>query len=176
MSRVKRGVVARAKHKKVLKKAKEVQKLLGKYNPLLDDRDNYSPGWKFNEWELKGIPIRIELGPKDLEKKEVVLVRRDTNEKTTVDRNLFAVLTRRSTAEVNTRWVNSFRTAYKNILEAKDANYKLEEKMSQSVLHSAAFSLKSISDKVQKDNIFDMKLFTSIMKDLASVKKKVQKY
>ncbi len=48
----------------------------------VDDRDNVSPGWKFNEWELKGVPIRVEIGPKDLEKGQVVLVRRDTGEKT----------------------------------------------------------------------------------------------
>ncbi|MDP6380154.1 MAG: proline--tRNA ligase, partial [Phycisphaerae bacterium] len=47
----------------------------------VDDRDNVSPGWKFNEHELRGVPIRIELGPKDLEKDQVVLVRRDTGEK-----------------------------------------------------------------------------------------------
>lgn len=48
---------------------------------LLDDRDNLSPGWKFNEWELKGVPVRIEFGPRDLEKKQVVIARRDTGEK-----------------------------------------------------------------------------------------------
>ncbi len=48
----------------------------------VDDRDNVSPGWKFNEWELKGVPVRIEIGPKDLEKGQVVVVRRDTGEKT----------------------------------------------------------------------------------------------
>ncbi|KAG1651553.1 Bifunctional glutamate/proline--tRNA ligase [Nymphon striatum] len=48
-----------------------------------DFRDNYSPGWKFNHWELKGVPIRIELGPKDVKKGDFVLVRRDTGEKST---------------------------------------------------------------------------------------------
>ncbi len=47
----------------------------------IDDRENYRPGYKFNQWEKKGIPIRIELGPKDVENNQVVLVRRDTNEK-----------------------------------------------------------------------------------------------
>ncbi|MFQ5650905.1 MAG: proline--tRNA ligase [bacterium] len=47
----------------------------------LDDRDNYRPGWKFNEWEKQGVPIRVEIGPKDLESGELVLVRRDTGEK-----------------------------------------------------------------------------------------------
>ncbi len=46
-----------------------------------DDRENESPGYKFNEWELKGIPVRLEVGPRDLANKQVVLVRRDTREK-----------------------------------------------------------------------------------------------
>ncbi len=46
----------------------------------LDDRDA-SPGWKFNEWEMKGVPIRLEIGPKDIEKNQAVLVRRDNHEK-----------------------------------------------------------------------------------------------
>eukprot|EP00270_Netrium_digitus_P005213 TRINITY_DN1682_c0_g1_i5.p1 TRINITY_DN1682_c0_g1~~TRINITY_DN1682_c0_g1_i5.p1 ORF type:complete len:579 (-),score=219.11 TRINITY_DN1682_c0_g1_i5:210-1946(-) len=49
-----------------------------------DPRDNYSPGWKYNYWELKGVPLRIELGPRDLKAEQVVVVRRDTREKMTV--------------------------------------------------------------------------------------------
>lgn len=51
-----------------------------------DYRDNYSPGWKYNHWELKGVPIRIELGPKDLKSSQFVAVRRDTGEKLTISR------------------------------------------------------------------------------------------
>lgn len=51
-----------------------------------DYRDNYSPGWKFNHWELKGVPIRVELGPKDMSNNQCVAVRRDTGEKITVSR------------------------------------------------------------------------------------------
>ena len=47
----------------------------------IDDRDQYKPGWKFAEWELKGVPLRIEIGPKDVAKEQMVLVRRDTKEK-----------------------------------------------------------------------------------------------
>ncbi len=50
----------------------------------IDDRENYRPGWKFNEWETRGVPIRVELGPRDLEKGQAVLVRRDTGEKIAV--------------------------------------------------------------------------------------------
>jgi len=49
-----------------------------------DFRDQYTPGWKFNEWELKGVPLRIEIGPRDVANKQCVLVRRDNSEKMTV--------------------------------------------------------------------------------------------
>ncbi|HEY6508930.1 MAG TPA: proline--tRNA ligase [Vicinamibacterales bacterium] len=48
---------------------------------MLDARESQTPGWKFNEWELRGVPLRLEIGPKDLEKSQVVLARRDTREK-----------------------------------------------------------------------------------------------
>src|SRR6187455_1628848 len=51
---------------------------------MLDDRDSQTPGWKFNEWEMRGVPLRLEIGPKDLEKSQVVLARRDTREKSFV--------------------------------------------------------------------------------------------
>jgi len=66
---------------KVMERVLKVNSLLGKFNPILDDRDGYSSGWKYNEWELKGIPIRIEIGPNDIKKKQVVLVRRDNGKK-----------------------------------------------------------------------------------------------
>lgn len=47
----------------------------------LDDRSNYNPGWKYNHWELKGVPIRLELGPKDIEKGEARCVIRHNSEK-----------------------------------------------------------------------------------------------
>ncbi len=67
---------------KVLKKANEIKAKLEKdYRVRLDDREGYNPGWKYNEWELKGVPLRLEIGPKDVEKNQVVLVRRDTSKK-----------------------------------------------------------------------------------------------
>ena len=48
---------------------------------MLDHRDEYTPGWKFAEWELRGVPLRLEIGPKDIEKSQVMLARRDTREK-----------------------------------------------------------------------------------------------
>ncbi|MBW1981036.1 MAG: proline--tRNA ligase [Deltaproteobacteria bacterium] len=50
----------------------------------VDAREEYTPGWKFNEWERAGVPVRIEVGPRDLKQQQVVVVRRDTGEKKTL--------------------------------------------------------------------------------------------
>jgi len=47
----------------------------------LDDRDEHSPGWKYAEWEMRGVPLRLEIGPRDITQEQVMLVRRDTREK-----------------------------------------------------------------------------------------------
>jgi prolyl-tRNA synthetase len=56
---------------------KIVNQINGKFRVHIDDRDNISPGFKFNEWELKGVPLRIEVGPRDIENNTVVFSRRD---------------------------------------------------------------------------------------------------
>jgi prolyl-tRNA synthetase len=58
--------------------------LAGKFRTEFDDRDHLTPGRKFNEWELKGVPLRIEFGPRDMKEKQAVLVRRDTGAKRAV--------------------------------------------------------------------------------------------
>lgn len=74
--------------KELLDSCKELERSLTKTDIRADGdyRDNYSPGWKFNHWELKGVPIRIELGPKDLKANQFVAVRRDTGEKIIIPR------------------------------------------------------------------------------------------
>ena len=75
-------IVPVAAHKPgVVEKAQELQERLAKtFRTKLDTTDK-KPGWKFAEYEMKGVPIRIELGPKDIEEGKCVLVRRDTGEK-----------------------------------------------------------------------------------------------
>merc|ERR1711973_831118 len=51
-----------------------------------DLRENYSPGWKYNHWELKGVPIRLEVGPRDVKADGFVAVRRDTGDKIKMSR------------------------------------------------------------------------------------------
>jgi prolyl-tRNA synthetase len=67
----------------VLPRAREIADVLRArgVRVFLDDRDTYTPGWKFAEWELRGVPLRVEIGPKDIEKSSVMVARRDTREK-----------------------------------------------------------------------------------------------
>lgn len=79
------AIIPIAQHKEgVLDKANELyNRLCDTYRVKLDDSDN-SPGWKFSQYEMKGVPVRVEIGPKDIENGQCVLVRRDTREKTVV--------------------------------------------------------------------------------------------
>jgi len=96
----------------VLGRAREITR---DWDPLffkIDDRDQYKPGYKFNEWEVRGVPIRVEIGPRDCQNNQVVAVRRDTGEKVSVSmdglrekleamladiqKNLFAVAKKRT--------------------------------------------------------------------------------
>lgn len=75
-------VVPVAAHKAgVLEKAQELTDRIGKFCRVKIDTSDNSPGWKFAEYEMKGVPLRLEIGPKDIEKNQCVLVRRDNREK-----------------------------------------------------------------------------------------------
>ena len=77
-------IIPIAQHKEgVLEKANELKTKLSDFRVNIDDTDK-SPGWKFSDQEMRGIPIRIEIGPRDIENNQAVLVRRDTGEKISV--------------------------------------------------------------------------------------------
>lgn len=63
------------------------KELRGAFRVAVDADDKQSPGWRFAEWEMRGVPVRVEVGPRDMENKKAVLVRRDNGEKKVVDRN-----------------------------------------------------------------------------------------
>ena len=77
--------------------------LTGVVRIRLDDRDDRSPGFKFNHWELRGVPIRVEIGPRDLEAGQAVLVLRDTREKITVPLSALRDVVPALLAEMQTR-------------------------------------------------------------------------
>ncbi len=67
----------------VLPAARSLQEMLTAegFRVHLDAREEYTPGWKYNEWELRGVPLRAEIGPRDVSKGQAVLVRRDNRDK-----------------------------------------------------------------------------------------------
>ncbi|MGC8662592.1 MAG: proline--tRNA ligase [Candidatus Micrarchaeia archaeon] len=78
-------ILAKGKEEKIIGFSQNVKNMLEeKFRVKIDDREGYTPGYKFNEWELRGIPLRIEIGQKEVEKESVVMARRDTGAKTEV--------------------------------------------------------------------------------------------
>ena len=80
-------IVPIAQHKEgVLEKVNTLyDNMKNQFRVKLDDRDNCSTGYKFNDWEMRGVPVRVEVGPKDLENGQAIIARRDTGEKETVE-------------------------------------------------------------------------------------------
>lgn len=98
----------------VVEKATELTNNLSKeFRTELDARDNYTPGYKFNYWEMKGVPVRLEIGPRDIENNQCVLVRRDTLEKETV-----------SLENVNKRIAELLEEIQKNMFKIAEENTK----------------------------------------------------
>ena len=71
----------KGKEKIVLEKSIKIKEKLKEFNPILDDDKKEQSGFKFNKWEIQGVPLRIEIGPKDIEENKLVLVRRDNSKK-----------------------------------------------------------------------------------------------
>jgi prolyl-tRNA synthetase len=81
-------ILFRKNEEEVAQACSEIEEQLVKanYNVYLDDRNRYTAGWKFNEHEMRGVPLRIEVGPKDIENNQCLFVRRDTGEKISIKR------------------------------------------------------------------------------------------
>ncbi len=94
----------------VLEKAAELKaRLSGVARVKVDDSDK-SPGWKFSEYEMKGVPVRLEIGPKDIEKGQVVLVRRDTGEKSFVSMDGLEETVKRLLGDIQSKLLEKART------------------------------------------------------------------
>jgi len=87
----------------------------------IDARDEYKPGWKFNEWEMRGVPLRLEIGPRDMAKEQVVLVRRDTGEKQIVKEEKLTETVKNLLIEIQENLFNQAKKfLQENIREASD--------------------------------------------------------
>ena len=130
-------VIPIAQHKEgVLEKANELVAALKKagYSVKIDDSEK-SPGWKFSEQEMLGIPTRIEIGPKDIENNQVVVVRRDTREKIVV-----------SLAEIETKLGEILETIQKDM-------YDRAKKFLDEHIHTAV-TLDEMKDKFENEGGF----------------------
>jgi prolyl-tRNA synthetase len=154
--------------KKVMKKAEEIKKELEKeWEVILDDRSAYTPGWKFNEWELKGIPLRIEIGPKDIQKKQVVVVRRDNGNKIMVKENQVTKKVDQILEDIQNRLYKKAKKLLKdNIRDAKNyeqvkailkekrgfirANWCGDEKCEERIKEETGATIRTISFKKEK--------------------------
>ena len=119
-------VVPIAMHKEGVKeKVSEIyEKIKGKFRVEADFRDNVTPGVKFNDCEMKGIPLRLEMGPRDIENGECVLVRRDTQEKISVKLEDLEENIEKLLDEIQE---NMFQMAKKRMEDKTSIAYNLEE-------------------------------------------------
>lgn len=76
--------------KVLIDKAEEIKEKLTNFRVEIDKRREYSPGWKFNQWELKGVPVRLEIGPREVKEKKVTLARRDNFQKIEIPLSLLS--------------------------------------------------------------------------------------
>ena len=108
--------------KEVLDKAETLNSILSKdFRVEIDARDEYKPGWKFNEWEMRGVPLRLEIGPRDMAKEQVVLVRRDTGEKQIVKEEKLTETVKNLLIEIQENLFNQAKKfLQENIREASD--------------------------------------------------------
>jgi prolyl-tRNA synthetase len=101
-----------------------------------DYRDDKTPGWKFNEWELKGVPVRIELGPRDIKSEQVMVVRRDTGEKQPVPMSELPNMLPRLLDEIQ---ANMYESA-KRMLSEKSERVSDYERLKERAAANAGFS------------------------------------
>ena len=124
----------------ILKKSREVEKKLAKFGAFVDDREEYNPGWKFNEWELKGIPLRVEIGPKDLEKKQVTLVRRDSGEKDFVKEKDLVTSVTKTLDDIQKSLFDKAKKFLDSQMDSASSLSELKEKIKQGKMVRAYFT------------------------------------
>ena len=119
-------IVPIAIHKNGVKeKAQEIFDILSeKYRMELDVRDNYTPGYKFNDWEMRGVPVRIEIGPRDIENNVCIIVRRDTQEKIIVN---LSEINEKLEEILNKIQINMFNMAKENVNKRTSIVTNMEE-------------------------------------------------
>ncbi|MGC8614643.1 MAG: proline--tRNA ligase [Thermoprotei archaeon] len=119
---------------------------------LLDDRNDKTPGYKYNEWEMKGVPLRIEIGPRDVEKGTLVIARRDSGQKSVVKSSELLASVRETLADIQK---SLYEAASRRLASMMHEVNTLEE-VSESVKNRSGFSVINLCDDRQcEDKIYD---------------------
>ena len=147
----------------VLKEAEKLKEHLGKYYEVhLDADETLTPGFKYNFWEMKGVPIRIALGPKDLEKSQVEIFRRDTNKKEFVQLNKLD----ETLKEIKKTFTKNLRDQSSEKFDSEIINVKTKEelykaisdgKMVRAPFCSVTKEGKNCADELAKDTAADVR-------------------
>ncbi len=146
-------IVPIATHKGgVIEKATELESMLVKagVRAEVDSRD-MSPGWKFNEWEMKGVPLRIEVGPRDIENNQVVIVRRDNFEKQAVSMdNLDKFITELLDTVQKDMFIKSKANRDKKVVEADSLEGILQGVENKNFVKAGWCGCRECEDKVKE--------------------------
>jgi len=148
----------------VIQKAHQIKDDLSKIELRvhLDDREQLTPGFKFNDWEMKGIPIRIEIGPKDIAKKQVVLVRRHNRTKTSLNMDS---LTEKISSELKNIQKEMFDTAKKildeRIVRVSEYQKFKEELDNGKMIDCSWCGNQTCEDKIKEETGADLRVIPS---------------
>ena len=156
--------------KEVLSFAKKVATKLKGFRVEFDDREDYTPGWKYNEWEMKGVPFRIEVGPRDMKKNQAMFVRRIDRKKIPVELSKIKNKYLSDLLEDFTEELYSI--AEKNFKKSKAKDYKEILKKIESGIHLVEIpfcNTESCAEKL-KDKAIKVRGIELFSKDEASVK------
>jgi len=148
----------------VIQKAHQIKDDLTKIDLRvhLDDREHLTPGFKFNDWEMKGIPIRIEIGPKDIAKKQVVLVRRHNRTKTSLNMDS---LTEEISSELKNIQKEMFDAAKKildeRIVRVSEYQQFKEQLDNGKMIDCSWCGNQTCEDKIKEETSADIRVITS---------------
>jgi len=148
----------------VIQKAHQIKDDLSKIDLRvhLDDREQLTPGFKFNDWEMKGIPIRIEIGPKDIAKKQVVLVRRHNRTKTSLNMDS---LTEEISSELKNIQKEMFDAAKKildeRIVRVSEYQQFKEQLDNGKMIDCSWCGNQTCEDKIKEETSADIRVITS---------------
>lgn len=140
--------------KEVRNKAEDIITILKKdFRVEIDGRDEYTPGWKFNEWEMKGVPLRLEIGPKDLAKGQVMVVRRDTGEKMAVKEEKLVETVEKLLNNIQENLFNKAKSfLQKNIREVSDySKFKEVMEKKRGLIKTYWCGNKDCEDKIKEE-------------------------